>query len=279
MRAAELLGLPDISFIEPNFESLVDKSFDNQLFPANAESSIVLVDEQEYPLAYGIQVSGRWVFTNFLLRQPSPMIFDEFERIGGRVFQEEWDVWMSAVREYFCMMLIRDSPPAMEDYSAGRMEQVTSLIESNWGRGEGTVCLDVGCGSGIGSVALRELGYLPLAFDNDPSQLALGLTTGRLDPSYTMCVDATAASRYMNPSPLAICLMAGTLDPTNEWVWKRIMDQILVVAERAMITVGMEGETEFIVKWCQEKGREVKVFENERDPFYDRWVCLIEPSD
>jgi hypothetical protein len=279
MRAAELLGIADISFMEPNYESLIDPSLDDQLFKMEGEESIILVDEEEYPMAFGISDGHRWMFTNYLLRHPPSTVFDHFERLGGRVFQEEWDTWMMAVREYFSMMLVRDAQPALDEYSMERMRMVMSLVESTWGEREGVRCLDVGCGSGIGSVALRRLGYLPLAYDNDPSLLSLGITTGRLEPSRSICIDGTMASRYVSPTPMALCLMAGTIETTNAWIWQRIMEQVMVISETIMVTVGMEKESEYLVNWASERGRKVEVFENERDPFYDRWVCLIDPPE
>ena len=163
--------------------------------------------------------------------------------------------------------------------SMERMNQIISLIEEVWGKGQGETCLDVGCGSGVGSMALRRLGYSPLAYDNDPSQLALGLISGRLEPSETMCLDAAIASRYIGPAPYGVCLMAGTIDHTARWCWEPIIEQLLVISERILVTVGMEKESDFVKEWATGRGRVVEVVENDRDPFYDRWVCLIERSE
>lgn len=279
MRAAELLTIRDIDFIEPNFESLLDNAFTGELLRIKAEESIILVDENDCPLAFGVFDGHRWIFTNFLLREPPRHVLDVFERIGGRIFQEDWEKWMAAVREYYSLMLVKDNAPAIEDFSMERMNRVVSLVEEVWGKGHGETCLDVGCGSGIGSMALRRLGYSPLAYDNDPSQLALGLISCRLEPSETMCLDATIASRYIGPAPYGICLMAGTIDHTATWYWELIIEQLLVISDRVLVTVGMEKESEFVAKWATERGRAVEVVENERDPFYDRWVCLIEKGE
>ncbi|NYT12395.1 MAG: hypothetical protein GKC03_07610 [Methanomassiliicoccales archaeon] len=275
MKAADLLDLPDIKFIEPNFESLVDNSYTSELLRIDAEESILLVDENEWPLAFGVFDGQKWIFANFLLRQPPRGILDAFEQIGGRIFQEDWEVWNSAVMEYYSLMLLRDTTPAIEDFSVDRMNQIVTLIKEVWGIADGTKCLDVGCGSGMGSVALRRLGYSPLAYDNDPSQLALGMISGRLDPSETLCIDGTIASRYISPTPKGLCLMAGTIDHTASWFWKEIIDQMLVIADEVLVTVGMEKESDFVSEWANDRGRTVEVFENQRDPFYDRWVCVI----
>lgn len=279
MKAADLLDLPDITFIEPNIESLVDETYTSELLRIEAKESIILVDENDWPIAFGVFDGQKWTFANFLLRPPPRMILDVFQKIGGRIFQEEWDIWMSAVKEYYSMMLLRDTTPAIEDFSMDRMNQIISLIKEVWGISDGTECLDVGCGSGMGSVVMRRLGYLPVAYDNDPSQLALGFVSGRLDPSETMCIDGTVASRYIGPTPKGLCLMAGTIDLTASWFWEKIIDQMMVIADELLVTVGMEKESQLVSKWAMEKGRVVEVFENQRDPFYDRWVCVIRKRD
>jgi hypothetical protein len=42
-----------------------------------------------------------------------------------------------------------------------------------------------------------------------------------------------------------------------------------------LVTVETEKEAERVRRWCVAQGREVRMFENNRDPFYDRWVCTI----
>jgi hypothetical protein len=39
-----------------------------------------------------------------------------------------------------------------------------------------------------------------------------------------------------------------------------------------LITVGTEAEAARVKGWCA--GRDVEVFENRRDPIYDRWCCV-----
>jgi len=275
MRAAALLDLPDIAFVEPSFESLIDDSYSLSLLSSDAEESILLVDEEEWPMAFGISQNGDWRFTNYTLRRPPREVLDIFERRGGRIFQESWEIWMEAVREYYSLMISRDHSPAINDFSEERLEKLHSLIEHVWGRTEGAGCIDAGCGSGAGSIALRHLGYDTLSYDNDPSLLSLGLTSGRLDPGRTICIDGSAASRYLSPEPFGVAFMAGTIDHTNAWMWERIIDQLLFLTESTLITVGMKEETRFIEKWSEGEGRELEIFENDRDPFYDRWVCVI----
>jgi len=54
---------------------------------------------------------------------------------------------------------------------------------------------------------------------------------------------------------------------------------MMVIADEILVTVGMEKESQLVSKWAMEKGRVVDVFENHRDPFYDRWACVIRKRD
>jgi hypothetical protein len=133
----------------------------------------------------------------------------------------------------------------------------------------------VACGSGLGSAALRQLGMVPIAYDNDPGLLALGMIKGRLMPEGTMCIDATRASLFAPKAPLGLILMAGSMNDFNEYVWRPIVEETLRLTGETLVTVETEKEAERVKRWCVAQGREVRMFENNRDPFYDRWVCVI----
>lgn len=278
MKAAELLGLNEIRFVEPNYESLRDDSYSSLIHYSDAEEAILLVDEEEWPIAFIVKVDGKWVGTNFLIRRPPAEIFDRFEQIGGNIFQENWETWMDAVREYYSLEIMNEVTPALDDLSKERYIKIIDLIREVWGEGRDELCVDACCGSGAGAAAMRELGYSTLAYDNDASLLSLGMWSGRLVPSRTMCIDGTLASLYVGPVEKGLILMAGTIDPANAWIWERIVEQVITIAKSALITVGEKREAESVETWCRRRGRAVDIFENKRDPFYDRWVCVIERS-
>ena len=113
-----------------------------------------------------------------------------------------------------------------------------------------------------------------LAYDNDPALLALGLTRGRLAPSDTMCIDAQEASCYVTPVPLGAAFMAGEIYSYNTGLWEPIITGLLALTDETLITVGTEAEAARVEGWCKEEGRDTEVFENQRDPIYDRWCCV-----
>ena len=69
--------------------------------------------------------------------------------------------------------------------------------------------------------------------------------------------------------------MAGSINSFNEYVWKPIVTETLKLTLKTIVTVETEQEAIRVKEWCKVNGHGVKLFENNRDPFYDRWVCSI----
>jgi len=164
----------------------------------------------------------------------------------------------------------------MEDFSSERASLVKRLIMDTWGEGEGEVCLDCGCGSGMGAAVLRDLGFSPLAYDNDPSLLSLGLSKGRLLPEETMLIDASMATHYVRPSEYGLALMAGTINDFTSLIWKAILKELIDLSRETMVTVESQKEADLVRTWALGSGMRARVLENQNDEFYDRWICLIE---
>jgi len=163
----------------------------------------------------------------------------------------------------------------LDDVPDDRAKKVSDLVWKEWDFKPGDLCYDCCCGSGVGSLALSKVGLRSFAFDVDASLLSRGLQSGRLQTWTTAQLDATKASQYLDRAPFALMLMAGDINVGNSWIWEIIFEQVLLVADRVMVTVGTQEEAELLRKWAEAKGREPRVFENERDPFYDRWVCSV----
>jgi len=178
------------------------------------------------------------------------------------------------VREYFSTTLAAATAPAIEDLNPIRRGILTNIVTMAWGKGEGRACVDCCCGSGVGSLVLRDLGFAPLSFDNDASLLSRGLAAGRLLPQETMQLDAMIASRYIEPVPLGIGIMMGEINDFSREMWERIVQELFLISEATLITVGTEQETHLIREWGEEMERTVDVSETTSDPIYDRWVCV-----
>lgn len=274
MKAADILELDSVAFIEPSFASLTDPLYTDLLATDNGDEGRMLVDENEDPIAVAFHEKAGWIAGSFLCRHPNVELIDAFEQVNGEIYQEDRAVWAAAVREYFSMLLKKEVPPALEDLNPVRKGILTDAIAGVWGKGSGETCIDCGCGSGVGSLVLRELGYTPLSYDNDPGLLVLGMDKGRLLPEETMCIDATQVAAYTEPVPKAIGIMMGEINTFSSEMWHTIAAGLFAVSKETLITVGTEPETHLIADWAKEAGRSIEIRENTGDVFYDHWLCV-----
>ncbi len=273
MNIAEILELEDLRLAEPSFAELTDSRYNTLLAQQDAHEGRLLLDEAEEPLALAFQGSNGWIAGTFLCRNPSVPLIDLFESVNGEIFQENRAVFAAAVREYFSNILVAEVPPAIEDLNPARRGILGTLIENCWGSSRGETCVDCCCGSGVGSLVLRDLGYSPLSYDNDASLLSRGMHAGRLLPTETMCLDATIASQYIEPSPKGIGIMMGEFNSFNQDMWEAIVRELFEATKETLITVGTEPEARLVAEWGKDMGRTVDVRENPADPIYDLWVC------
>ena len=275
MKAAEILEIDAVRFIEPDFASLTDSRYNTVLAATQADEGRLLLDEQEEPIALAFHGPDGWIAGSFLCRNPSVALIDLFESVNGEIFQEDRALWAAAVREYFSTALVAHFPPSMDDLNPTRYGILKNFIAGVWGTGNNETCIDCCCGSGVGSLVLRDLGFTPLSYDNDESLLIRGLTEKRLRPEETMWIDATIASRYIEKVPKGVAIMAGEFNTFNEDMWERIIGELCSITTETLITVGTEKEAMLIKEWLTEMDRSVTVKENPADPLYDRWVCQV----
>ena len=274
MKVTEILEVDGYQLVEPSFAELTIDACTPLLFQATPDEGRLLIDEDEEPLALALHDDGGWHVASFLFRDPTLAAIECFEAVGGDIYQESREAWLSAVREYYSLDICKHVLPALEDLRPDREGKIRDLLDEVWGDRAGTPCLDCCCGSGVGTAALRAGGVRALAYDNDPALLALGLTRGRLMPSDTMCIDAQEASCYVTPVPLGVAFMAGEIYSYNTDLWESIITGLLALTDETLITVGTEAEAARVEGWCREEGRSAEVFENQRDPIYDRWCCV-----
>jgi hypothetical protein len=274
MRVAEILGTDNFTFVEPSFSALTDPRYNAELETGQWDEGRLLLDEKEDPIAMAFHGPRGWRGGSFLCRNPSVALIDQFEQVNGEIFQEDRSVWAAAVREYFSEKLLSETPPSMDDLNPVRTGILAEVITGAWGRGSGETCIDGCCGSGVGSRVLRELGYSPLSYDNDPALLARGLTTHRLLPEETMCLDATIVSKYIDPVVRGIGVMMGEINSFSQEMWEQIVSELFAVTGETLITVGTQEEAQLICTWGVSRGRDVLVRESPGDSFYDHWVCI-----
>jgi hypothetical protein len=278
LKAATILELDEVTFIEPSFAALTDPLYTDLLARDAADEGRMLVDENSDPIAVAFHEPGGWIAGSFLCRHPNVALIDAFEQINGEIYQEDRAAWAAAVREYFSLRLAAEVPAAMEDLNPVRKSILADVIAGVWGKGGHETCIDCGCGSGVGSLVLRELGYTPLSYDNDASLLTLGIGKGRLLPEESMCIDATQVAAYTRPVPRGIGIMMGEINSFSQEMWQQIANGLFSVTKETLITVGTEPEASRIRQWGNKAGRSVEIRENPGDAFYDHWVCIARPA-
>lgn len=278
MKAEEILGIEGLVFVEPQFAMLPDPRYNMTLSIAGGDEGRLLLDEKEDPIALAFHNGDAWVAGSFLCRNPSATLIEQFENMNGEIYQEDRAVWAAAVREYYSLALKIEIPPSVEDLNPKRRGILANLISGFWKAEPGEVCIDCCCGSGVGSLVLRDLGFSPLSYDNDEALLSLGLSTGRLLPEETMWLDAMKTSHYIEPVPKGIGIMMGEFNTFSEDMWHLIVSELLAVTKETLITVGTEPEANLIKAWGDELGRRIEVRENPADPIYDLWVCRAFPE-
>lgn len=273
MKAAEILGVEEIVFVEPQFSVLPDPRYNATLALAGGDQGRLLLDEREEPIALAFRKGDCWIAGSFLNRNPNATLIEKFESLNGEIYQEDRSIWAAAIREYYSLALKNEVPPAMEDLNPKRREILGDLIKKFWETGTGETCIDCCCGSGVGSLVLRDLGFAPLSYDNDDALLSLGLATGRLLPEETMWIDGTKTARYIELVPKGIGIMMGEINSFSQDMWQAIVGELFGVSKETLITVGTEQEARCIQGWGEDLGRTVEVSANPADPIYDLWVC------
>lgn len=273
---AAILDVDNVSFIEPSYSDLVDEHFTYLMTTIDADQGRLLIDEESDPLALAVLTANGWLAASFHLRDPTASLIEYFESLGGDIYQEDRDIWEESVREYYSLVIMGSVTPALEDVNPERVGMIDSLLDEVWGDRSGIACLDCCCGSGVGSMVLRNRGMKPLSFDIDQPLLSLGLKAGRLRPRETICIDASIASRYIGQTKGGLGLMFGEFNDFNLQTWETITSELISLTDWSLITVGTEKEAAQVSRWAESRKRRVEVRENTRDPIYDRFVCIIE---
>ncbi|PKL60709.1 MAG: hypothetical protein CVV33_01285 [Methanomicrobiales archaeon HGW-Methanomicrobiales-4] len=275
MQLSEFFEADDVRLVEPLFSDLCYTEMDELLLRIPGNQSRILIDEDDEVLSLAVESPAGLIHAScFHLRSPSDTLISRFEEMDGEVYQIPRDQFEDGVREYYSEALLSTSVVAQNDLNPARLAITRDLVKSVIGDERDLLCLDCCCGSGIGSSVLTELGQNPLSYDNDESLLARGLKDGRLRPERTMWIDGTLLDQYLNtPVDIAFGFMFGEIQPFNQDIWAEIISAICSVSDKIMLTVGTKPEADLIEGWLQEAGLEPEIWENDRDPIYDRWVC------
>jgi len=276
-RIASITGIPDAACAEESFADLTQSNAMEELLRTDATDTVLVAGMQDAPLALVLKTADGWKIASAIINGEGGLVQERFNAIGGRTCRTTRADWLKALKEYYSRRIISMVPPVSEMNQAGRAGLLTELLKETFQDKTGASCLDCCCGPGIGSEVIRSLGMTPVSYDNLPSQLALGFLRGRLKEEETCCIDATIASRYIEPVEYGLGLMLGDINAANAGIWERIVSELLSLSGSTVITVVTEKEARRAARWCREAGRDVEIFENTRHPIFDRWVCTAFP--
>ena len=140
----------------------------------------------------------------------------------------------------------------------------------------GADVLEICCGDGSATAALRDLGCDPICIDYDKCDICDGLKSGQLREERSIVLDATELSSFFGREfDCVVGFMIGPIQPFNEDVWTSILRESarVVRAGGMLIFTFYTGEELLnayeILRDCGVSG---ETFENLPDIGYDLWV-------
>lgn len=195
----------------------------------------------------------------------------------------------AALREYLSASLAagdlcecdRDREPLSFAYNDKRNKQIRSLLkklEKEYGLDlKETDTLEICCGNGMSTAAIRSLFKSVLSIDNDRCAVCNGLYHGILEPSDTMVIDAMELTRYVPDRYDAVLgFMLGTFYEFNKGIWRTIFHETvksLKVNGFLLLTVNTKEEMDFLAEALNSMGLEGKVIDNRnKGNIYDGWA-------
>ncbi|MGZ4906122.1 MAG: hypothetical protein ACXV5T_05215 [Halobacteriota archaeon] len=169
-------------------------------------------------------------------------------------------------------------------YSPERQERIQLLfktkIEPHFDLTAATI-LELGCGNGMATAALRDLGYDIYAFDSDKCAVCEGLLHGALQKERTLVLDGRYLSRYdfsrYYHFNCVVGFMLGAIYEFNKADWERILTEAVATLSDGLFvfTVHKKEEADFVCSVMGNLGVKGKLVDNRSDTsIYDQWVYL-----
>lgn len=194
-----------------------------------------------------------------------------------------------SLREYLAVSLAEKSlcdcdkarDPKAFAHNAGRNRRLGRLIRGlafeNGLRLEEMRALEVCCGNGMSTAALKPLFKEVLSIDNDRCAVCSGVYHGTLDPAGTMVVDATALTRYVDEKFDAVAgLMLGTIYEFNKELWRAVLEEAVKSLKDdgfLLFTVNTRGEMDYVSAIFRGMGIHGRVIDNRNEKdIYDGWA-------
>ncbi|HEY9206834.1 MAG TPA: class I SAM-dependent methyltransferase [Candidatus Methanoperedens sp.] len=191
-----------------------------------------------------------------------------------------------AIIEYYSLALVDrqlcencriSKEPYEMVYIESRNSKLKELLEKYKLRGD---ILEICCGNGMSTLPLHELGYSPLAVDNDKCQICQGLEHEVLDPKRTIVLDAMRLSQFFpeNSFDTIVGFMLGMIYSYNRDIWEKIVEEsarILKPGGMMLLTVNKKEEIEILERALEKCGIAGNIIDNtDSKGIYDQWVYV-----
>jgi SAM-dependent methyltransferase len=200
------------------------------------------------------------------------------------------------LREYFAVSLAeralcdcdKDMEPISFALNEGRNRRIRALLKklsSDRGFKPGDMeVLEICCGNGMSTAAIKPLFKHVLSVDNDKCAVCNGIYNGILEPADVMVADAMQLTRYVDEKYDAILgFMLGTIYDFNKNIWRMIFEESLKTLKDdgfVLFTVNKKEEMDFLAGAFTSMGIEGKVVDNRNDKdIYDGWAFFAVKKD
>ncbi len=195
--------------------------------------------------------------------------------VDERIFFEGVVEWLAVALkdELFCENCPVSSPPLFVPERTGTLERFLSPLIPSGGE-----VLEICCGSGMATQALRRLGVRPWTCEIDSCEVCNGLKYGHLEPERSMVLDARLLDRFFRPKHFeaVVGFMVGLIDDVNWPLWKEILVSSSELAgEMVIYTTYTEREARMVAAALRSEGWAAEVVASPDDlGIYDQWACI-----
>jgi len=196
-------------------------------------------------------------------------------RVEERKFLEGLVEWLaiSLKDELFCESCPVASPPLFVPERIENLERFLRPLLPPGGD-----LLEVCCGNGMATQALKRLGFRPWTEEIDSCEVCMALKSGYLDPERAMVLDARLMDRFFphRQFDAVVGFMVGLIDEVNWPLWKEILLSSSKLAKDLVIyTTYTDREARMVAGALNSAGWDAGVLANPDDlGIYDQWACV-----
>jgi len=196
-------------------------------------------------------------------------------KVEERCFLEGLVEWLAVALkdELFCESCPVASPPLFVPERIENLERFLRPLLPPDGE-----VLEICCGSGMATQALKRLGFRPWTEDIDSCEICMALKSGYLDPGRAMVLDARMMGQFFPPCSFdaVVGFMVGLIDDVNWPLWKEILLKSSKLAKDVVVyTTYTEREAQLVADALASDSWDAEIVANPDDlGIYDQWACV-----